>query len=206
MSFFTHTTPLVSNVLKGHPILAIFEVCLRCNSACGYCDLPLNEGRYEMTRDEIRRVFRHLYEEGLRFVYVQGGEPLVRRDLPEILEDLASLGFHLTLITNGTKLTQDLIDRLTPLKINLSISLDTLDRERYHRIRGRDQLPEVLAGIDRLKAYPHSKYLTCIVSEQNRDDVIEVVRFARAKGFMPVVGAYHWDIDRYGKIDLVLGS
>jgi len=201
MSLFTDTTTIVGRVLKGRPILAIFEVCLRCNSACGYCDLPLNEGRYEMTREEIHRVFRHLYTEGLRFVFVQGGEPLVRRDLPEILGDLAGLGFHLTLITNGTKLTQELVDHLTPLHVNLSISLDTLDRERYQHIRGRDQLPEVLSGIERLKAYSHPKYLTCIVTEQNRQDVMEVVRFARTKGFMPVVGAYHWDVARYGKID-----
>jgi len=66
------------NIIQGRPILAIFEVCLRCNSACGYCGLPLNEGRYEMTREEIRRVFAGLYRDGLRFVFVQGGEPLLR--------------------------------------------------------------------------------------------------------------------------------
>jgi len=197
------TRPL-TNVLAGRPLLAIFEVCLRCNSACGYCDLPLNQGRYEMTRDEIRRVFSHLYEEGLRFVFVQGGEPLVRRDLPEILEDLASIGFHLTLITNGTKFTESLIDRLEPLKVNISISLDTLHRERYQRIRGRDQLPEVLNGIELLQNYPHPKYITCIVSHQNRYDVLDVARFARAHGCIPVIGAYHWDIERYGKVDLTL--
>jgi len=197
------TRPL-TNVLAGRPLLAIFEVCLRCNSACGYCDLPLNQGRYEMTRDEIRRVFRHLYAEGLRFVFVQGGEPLVRRDLPEILEDLASIGFHLTLITNGTKFTESLIDRWEPLKVNISISLDTLHRERYQRIRGRDQLPEVLDGIELLHHYPHPKYLTCIVSHQNRHDVLDVARFARAHGCIPVIGAYHWDIERYGKVDLTL--
>lgn len=197
------TKPL-SNLYKGRPLLAIFEVCLRCNSACGYCDLPLNEGRYEMTRDEVHRVFSHLYEEGLRFLFIQGGEPLVRRDLPEILDDLADIGFHLTLITNGTKLTESLVDRLDSLKVNVSISLDTLNRERYHRIRGRDQLPDVVHGIDLLKDYPHPKYLTCIVSELNRKDAIEVARFARARGFIPVFGAYHWDIDRYGKVDLTL--
>ena len=204
MHLINQITRPLTNALADRPLLAILEVCLRCNSACGYCDLPLNQGRYEMTRDEIRRVFRHLYQEGLRFVFVQGGEPLVRRDLPEILEDLASIGFHLTLITNGTKFTESLIDRLEPLKVNISISLDTLHRERYQRIRGRDQLPEVLNGIELLQNYPHPKYLTCIVSQQNRHDVLDVARFARAHGFIPVIGAYHWNIERYGKVDLTL--
>jgi MoaA/NifB/PqqE/SkfB family radical SAM enzyme len=191
-------------LVRGRPVLAVFEVCLRCNSACGYCNLPLNVGRYEMTREEIRRVFAGLYRDGLRFVFVQGGEPLLRKDLPEILEDLASLGFGLSLITNGTRFTPALVGRLAALPLNLSVSLDTLDRERYRRIRGADQLPLVLAGIDLLEKFPHPKYLTCIVSEANRGDVLDVVRFARARGFMPVVGAYHWGVERYGKVDPAL--
>ncbi len=194
----------LSNLVQGKPLLAIFEVNLRCNSACGYCGLPLNEGRYEMTREEIRRVFAGLYRDGLRFVFVQGGEPLLRRDLPDVLGDLHELGFGLSLITNGSRFTPALVGRLANLSLNLSLSLDTLDRERYKRIRGADLLPDVLAGIELLEAFPHPKFLTCIVSEANRDEVPDVVRFARVKGFMPVVGAYHWGIERYGKVDLAL--
>ncbi len=189
------------NLVHGRPVLAIFEICLRCNSACGYCDLPLNIGRYEMTREEIRRVFAGLYQDGVRFVLVQGGEPLLRRDLPEVLEDLAEIGFGLTLITNGTRLTPKLVARLALLPVNISVSLDTLDRDRYRLIRGADQLRLVLAGIELLDDFPNPKYLTCIVSEVNRQEVLNVVRFARARGFIPVVGAYHWDIGRYGKPD-----
>ncbi len=189
------------NLASGRPILAIFEVCLRCNSACNYCNLPLNIGRYEMTREEIRGVFKDLYSEGLRYVFMQGGEPLVRKDLPEIMEDLADIGFGLTLITNGTRLKPELIARLSRQPLNISVSLDTLDRNQYQRIRGADQLPMVLAGIDRLADFPHPKFLTCIVSECNRYDVMDVVQFARSRGFIPVVGAYHWQVDRYGKVD-----
>jgi MoaA/NifB/PqqE/SkfB family radical SAM enzyme len=202
-SLATKTRPLV-NLLRGRPVLAVFEACLRCNSACGYCDLPLNVGRYEMTRDEIRRVFRSLYAEGLRFVFVQGGEPLLRRDLPEVLDDLSGIGFSLTVITNGTRFTPDLVARLARLFVNVSVSLDTLDRDRYRRIRGADQLRQVLAGLELLAEFPHPKYLTCIVSEVNRDEVLEVVRFARSRGFIPVVGAYHWGVERYGRVDAKL--
>jgi hypothetical protein len=61
-----------------------------------------------------------------------------------------------------------------------------------------------LKGIELLDEYPHSKYLTCIVSKVNRDDVLDVMRFARNHGMIPVLGAYHWDVSRYGKIDLTL--
>lgn len=196
-------TPVI-NLMAGRPVLATFQVNLRCNSACGYCDLPLNVGRYEMTREEIRGVFSGLYRDGVRFVLVQGGEPLLRRDLPEILEDLSVLGFQLTLITNGTKLTAHLVERLGRLPLTISVSLDTLNREQYRQIRGADQLPQVLEGIALLKDFPHPKFLTCIVSEVNRGEVPAVVRFAREQGFLPVVGAYHWNVGTYGRPDELL--
>lgn len=196
-------TPVI-NLMAGRPVLATFQVNLRCNSACGYCDLPLNVGRYEMTREEIQRVFSGLYRDGVRFVLVQGGEPLLRRDLPEIMEDLSAMGFQLTLITNGTKLTAHLVERLGRLPLTISVSLDTLDREQYRQIRGADQLEQVLEGVALLKTFPHPKFLTCIVSEVNRAEVPTVVRFAREQGFLPVVGAYHWNVGTYGRPDELL--
>ncbi|MCC6139229.1 MAG: radical SAM protein [Nitrospira sp.] len=194
----------VRNLLRGRPLLAVFQVCLRCNSNCGYCNLPLNQGRYEMTRGEIRRVFTGLYRDGVRAVFLQGGEPLLRRDLPEILEDLAGLGFFITLITNGTKFTRPLLTRLARHRVMISVSLDTLDRERYCQIRGADQFDQVCEGIALLREYPHQKCLVCIVSELNRAEVPSVVRFATEQGFLPVVGAYHWEVGLYGKKDLLL--
>ncbi len=204
MAWLAETMRPALNLLRQKPVLAVFEVCLRCNSACGYCNLPLNVGRYEMTRDEIRRIFTNLYRDGLRFLFVQGGEPLLRRDLPEILDDLHELGFHLTLITNATRLTPALVARLAASDVTMSVSLDTLNRDRYRHIRGADQLPQVLAGLDLLAEYPHPKYLTCILSEVNRDEGLDVIRFAKLRGFLPVVGAYHWGIERYGKVDPAL--
>jgi len=49
----------------------------------------------------MRGAFSCLYRDGIRFVLVQGGEPLLRRDVPEILKDLSAIGVHLTLIKNG---------------------------------------------------------------------------------------------------------
>ncbi|MEQ1791500.1 MAG: radical SAM protein [Nitrospira sp.] len=204
LTVLSHVLKPFRNLVASRPVLATFQVNLRCNSACGYCDLPLNVGRYEMTREEIQLVFSGLYREGVRFVLVQGGEPLLRRDVCEILEDLSAMGLHLTLITNGTKLTTQIIERLGRIPLAISVSLDTLNREIYQRIRGADQLEQVLEGIGLLRGFPHPKFLTCIVSEANRTEVQAVVRFARAQGFLPVVGAYHWNVGTYGRRDELL--
>lgn len=157
-----------------------------------------------MAQNEISRVFTGLYADGLRFIFLQGGEPLVRRDLPEIIEELSRIGFLITLITNGTRLTKPLVSQLATHRVTISVSLDTLNRERYRAIRGADQLSDVLEGLALLRDYPHQKCLVCIVSEQNRTDVSTVVRYAAEQGFLPVVGAYHWDVGLYGKKDPAL--
>jgi hypothetical protein len=116
----------------------------------------LNIGRYELSRDDISQVFTGLYKEGVRFVFLQGGEPLLRRDLVPILQDLVQIGFHITLITNGTRLTSNLVEAFNKLAVSPSISLDTLDPIKYERIRGADQLDHVLAGLELLRGYqPH---------------------------------------------------
>jgi len=194
----------VANIIQQKPILAIFEVCLRCNSQCGYCDLPLNEGRKEVSREQIKKIFSELYEEGIRIVFLQGGEPTLRKDLVEIIHDLDEIGFSQTLITNGTRLTQGFLDAIEKIPVHISISLDSLDAGRYQQIRGANQLKLVMKGIERLKDYPHPKFITCIMSDVNRQDIIEVIEYANRYRFIPVVGAYHWDVDRYGKSDVVL--
>lgn len=191
----------IINLFRHKPVLALFEVNLQCNSGCGYCSLPLNQGRYEMSRAEIRRVFDGLYRDGLRYVFLQGGEPTLREDLLEIIADLHEIGFTQTLVSNGTRMSEAFIDRLRNMPVNVTISLDSLDRARYQRIRGQDQLKNVLAAVNRLADYPHPKYLACVVSEQNRDEVMDLLRFAREHGFIPTVTPYHWKVGRYGRED-----
>lgn len=184
--------------------MAVFEACLRCNQKCGYCDLPLNEGRYEMSRAEIRQVFTALHASGLRYVFVQGGEPLVRSDILEVLEDLREIGLGVCLVTNGVRLTAAVVDALERLEVSVSISLDSLDPEVYACIRGASHLDRVLAAVDRLEGFAHPKFIATIVTGRNDEDVASVVRFANERGFMPIVGAYHHDVGRYGRHDAVL--
>lgn len=157
-----------------------------------------------MSREEIQRVFTDLHTEGIRYLLVQGGEPTLRKDLLDIMQDLAEIGFVQTLVTNGTRLTEDFIDRLKALPVSIAVSLDSLDRENYRLIRGADQLNLVLKGIERLHSFHNPKSITCILSDKNKHEAKEIVAFARERGFIPVVGAYHWDIDRYGKVDTTL--
>ncbi|MEM7027899.1 MAG: hypothetical protein AAF410_06725, partial [Pseudomonadota bacterium] len=79
----------LANIVQGKPLMAVFEINLKCNSKCTYCDLPLNLGRYELSRIQIKDIFTRLYKDGLRYVFLQGGElrlgPPCARSIPTCL-------------------------------------------------------------------------------------------------------------------------
>jgi cyclic pyranopterin phosphate synthase len=125
----------------------------RCNERCTYC-MPEGYKGWEqkadhLTADEIIRVVRAATGLGFRKFRLTGGEPLVRRDLVEIVRAISVLpGVDVVgLSTNGTRLAP-LADSLKSAGLRtVNISLDTLDPQLYRRVTGGD-LATVRAGID----------------------------------------------------------
>ncbi|MCB1163716.1 MAG: GTP 3',8-cyclase MoaA [Candidatus Krumholzibacteriia bacterium] len=131
-----------------------------CNFRCSYCQphgpvLPVGP-RDEMTPAEIERLASAFVRLGVMKIRLTGGEPTLRRDLTEIVERLAALkadGLRdLSLSTHAMFLAP----LAAPLKAagldRVNISLDTLDRERFTAIAGRDALDRVLDGIRAARA------------------------------------------------------
>src|SRR3954453_23579928 len=132
----------------------------KCNFRCRYC-MPA-EGLEWLPRDEvlsfeeIARLVRVLAAMGVDEIRLTGGEPLVRRDPPELVGELGGIeGVNdLSLTTNGV-----LLDKLAgPLVeaglTRLNVSLDSLSHVRFTEITRRDALDRVLAGLEEAERYP----------------------------------------------------
>jgi cyclic pyranopterin phosphate synthase len=132
----------------------------KCNFRCRYC-MPA-EGLEWLPRDEvlsfeeIARLVRLLAAMGVDEIRLTGGEPLVRRDLPVLVEKLAGIPGvdDLSLTTNGV-----LLDRLAaPLVAaglrRVNVSLDSLSHTRFAEITRRDALDAVLRGLEEAERYP----------------------------------------------------
>lgn len=126
----------------------------RCNLRCAYC-MPeegvewMDHGsilRYE----DILRLCRLLGGLGVTKFKLTGGEPLVRKGLPALVEGLKAIPTteSVTLTTNGVLLAQQLPELLEAGLDGVNISLDTLDRERYRQVTRRDLLPRALEGLE----------------------------------------------------------
>ena len=131
--------------------LSVIEAC---NFSCSYC-LPngfhARPGRPEpLTREEITRLLRGFADVGLSKLRLTGGEPSLRRDLPEIIASVAAIDRigSIALTTNGTLLDRRVARWRDAGLTNLNVSVDALDHSRFHTITGHDRLDEILRGIE----------------------------------------------------------
>jgi cyclic pyranopterin phosphate synthase len=178
----------------------------RCNFRCTYC-MP-EEGMTWLPRDEvltyeeIERITRLFVERyGITGVRLTGGEPTVRAHLPRLVAKLARLGVDLAMTTNGATLRL-IADSLRDAGLRrVNISLDTLDREKFVRMTRRDNLPQVLDGIDAAieAGFDPVKVNTVVERGVNDDEIIALAEFGRRKGvevrfieFMPLDASGDW--------------
>ncbi|MBW2515130.1 MAG: GTP 3',8-cyclase MoaA [Deltaproteobacteria bacterium] len=126
----------------------------QCNLRCGYC-MPMRSRRHHvnkadiLTFEELVRLGSAAVTAGIKKIRITGGEPLVRNSIVQLCRMLAKIDGleELTLTTNGVRLKQ----LAQPLKDagvqRVNISLDTLIREKFKKITGKDRLLQVLTGI-----------------------------------------------------------
>jgi GTP 3',8-cyclase len=180
---------LVDTFGRVHRSLRL-SVTDRCNFRCPYCmparNVAFQPRREILTYEECHVLVRIGVRLGVREVRVTGGEPLVRKDLPLLISKLASIEeiADLSLTTNGYHL-----DRLAAsLKESglhrITISLDTLRRERFEKLGGVDGLDRVLRGIDsaRREGLSPVKINTVLMRGVNDDEILALAHWAREEG------------------------
>lgn len=125
----------------------------RCNLRCRYCmpeGVELVSMGELLTYEEICRICQIAAEVGIRKLKITGGEPLVRRGCVDLIRELKQISGieQVTVTTNGV-LLEDYADALAEAGVDgVNISLDSLNRERYKWITGRDELINVCRGIE----------------------------------------------------------
>ena len=135
-----------------------------------------------LSKDELYRVVKMFVKEfGFKKVRLTGGEPLLRKDLPELLDELNALkeenDYTVALTTNAVLL----FDKISKLKrsgvTELNINLDTLDRKKFLNITGKDKFPEVMNSLNIALGYGFDKVkINCVVVKGVNDD--EIPHFA----------------------------
>ena len=182
----------------------------RCNLRCQYCmpepDYAWLPRESLLGFEEIASIADVFVSLGADRVRVTGGEPLLRRDLPRLIELLASRPgiADLAVTTNGVLLARQAAALRRAGLRRITVSLDTLRRDRFQAIARFDELPSVLAGIDAAAGAGFSplKIDTVVLRGRNDDELVDLIEFGRGVGaevrfieYMDVGGATHWSMD-----------
>ena len=189
----------------------------KCNFRCTYCmpaeGLPWLKKAEILSYEEIERITRVSVAMGIEQIRLTGGEPLVRRDVPDLVRQLRKIESlrSLSLTTNGILLKQQAGALADAGLTRINVSLDSLIREKFAQLTRRDQLQRVLEGLEELEKYPsiHPIKINAVaIRDYSEEEVLDFVQLARRKAyvmrwieFMPLDADQIWR-----KEDILSGS
>ena len=186
-------------LLRGRGLVYIhYGVTHCCHLRCRMCSV-WKEGNKEkeLSLPEIEFLAQGLRSLGVISVALGGGEPFMRKDLPEIVRTFRNQGLWVRIVTNGIKPTPQNIRAVVQAGLSsISISLDSLSPGTQDFIRcSKNTLPKIMRSLDLFKELLPRKgrrlFLNTVVSRLNLKGLPEIARFARGKGylvsFIPVV-------------------
>lgn len=131
--------------LVSHPVLCNYYITYRCNASCSFCDIWERPSPY-VTLENVRDNLRDLKRLGVRVVDFTGGEPLLHRQLDDLLREAKKLGLITTITTNGL-LYPKYAERLRGLVDMLHFSLDSPIAEEHDQSRGVKCFDKVMESI-----------------------------------------------------------
>ena len=197
--------------LLGRPLKNLrLSVTDRCNLRCSYC-MPEAEYVWLPRQDvlhfeEMSTLVDVFAQAGVDRVRLTGGEPLLRRDLPELVHMIAKKTAirDLALTTNGVSLAAHARGLHEAGLHRLTVSLDTLQPDRFQTLTRFNYLSQVLAGIDEASKYFKGiKIDSVIMRGTNEDELVPLMEYGRRIGaevrfieYMDVGGATRWSRDR----------
>src|SRR5580658_10214807 len=166
------------------PSLCNYYVTLRCNQRCTFCNIPhTNNGSpsREPHIDLVRANLRDLKRLGVLILDVTGGEPLLYRDLVEMLAIAKKMRFITSVTTNGMlypRLAEQLVGKVDALLF----SIDSTDGDERDRIRATKSFDLVLEALSVARRLRQPLYISHVVTNESYDHVDEMIRFAKDQG------------------------
>ena len=192
MEYFSLSQKLAlarSLVRKTSPVYVQFYITARCNLTCEQCNIIFADANaQEMTIGQIRRMAENMAEIGVCIVLLIGGEPFVRRDLPEIVRAFTEVGIHVRLQTNGLATKQALEACIANGAKDISISLDSLRPGKQDTINGGfakswERAIHSMALVNEVFPDNATAFFNTVLMPRNLQDIPDVVRFATAIGW-----------------------
>ena len=172
---------------KPHIFNLQIELTSKCNERCVHCYIPMQQRKATpvalLSTEEIKNILCQAKDLGTLCVTFSGGELLLRQDLLEILRFARECDFIISIFSNVTLLTNQMVDRLSELNIaSVQVSLYSLNPEIHDTITGlRGSCEKTKQGIEMLLDAGVGVVINCPILKPNKDSVIDVQSFAESR-------------------------
>lgn len=167
------------------PLVCHLGVTLACNFACNHCYSSSGQrAKDELTLEDIKRLVDQLVDIGCMKLVLGGGEPFLRKELPDIVAYADSRGVDCFVHTNASLVRAEVLERLakTP-PASLAVSLDGPDAHTNDRVRGPRAFDKTMKGLEVLRAHwPHGFNLSVTITPENADLTPRLVALAKEQG------------------------
>ncbi len=171
--------------MVGLPRIIFWELTKRCNLSCAYCRVLKGSFGSELNTGEALELVGDIKKEfGNTLLILSGGEPLLRKDIFEILASAFSLGLKTALATNGTLLGEGEAIKLKELGVRrVSISLDSIEEEHHDASRGiKGSFKKALKSCAILRRHNIPFQINFTITKANKDQILYVTRSALLLG------------------------
>lgn len=155
-----------------------FYLTYLCNSRCSYCNIWCKGKTKMLSLKQIKKRLDELKKLGVDYVDFTGGEPMLYPKFIAAIKYAKRIGMKVEFTTNGYMFDKYLDEAIKYIDYP-NVSLDTLNREKYKRIRGIDGLENAKHVAKRLGEKSRNARIICVVTEENVDEIPEMLKFAQ---------------------------
>jgi PqqA peptide cyclase len=171
--------------MDRRPTTLLAELTHRCPLHCPYCSNPIDLARSqsELSTDDWKRVFTQARELGALQLGLSGGEPLIRRDLEELVAHAHTVGFYQTLVTSAVGLTRERAVRLKDAGLeHVQISFQDSEKEIAEKIAGTRSWDAKHQAAEWIKELDFAFSVNVVLHRANLDHLAEIIDMAGALG------------------------
>jgi len=180
-----HMASYFRNQLSA-PVGVACEITLACNARCPHCSVSAlaNHGHDELSTDDWKRFIDELHDLGVFSLTFLGGEPLLRKDLVELVNYASQRGLSTVVVTNGYLLVPNVITSLCNAGLDeVQISLDGADAETHDTFRGlRGLFQRIMEAVPIIRDQEVRVAILTTIMRMNSDQVPEIMRLADSLG------------------------
>ncbi len=171
---------LRAKLISPTPLVLCHRVNYECNLRCIFCPFWRTKKGHALGSEEICDLIRQASDMGAFMYNVWGTEPLLRKDLPELLAYAKENSMQVSLITNGT-LLEERLDEISPYLDYLVVSVDGIG-ETYRKIRGVDAYEKVVQGIKSSATAGIKTAVNCVLCRHNLGEVEDMILLSHRLG------------------------